>query len=76
MNPNEIKDLRAHFRWTQARLAEEVGVTRSTVAKWERGERVPGGSAEMLLRKLSAYLKPEKRQGPLPQFRGRHEEEE
>jgi len=28
-------------RWTQAELAALVGVAQNTVARWERGERVP-----------------------------------
>lgn len=28
-------------RWTQQRLADELGVAKSTVANWERGEHFP-----------------------------------
>ncbi|MBA2451953.1 MAG: helix-turn-helix transcriptional regulator [Chloroflexia bacterium] len=36
-----IKDLRAQRGWTQVDLANEVGVTPSTVYKWESGTVVP-----------------------------------
>ena len=30
--------------WTQAELAEKIGVTQSTVAQWEKGKTLPTGS--------------------------------
>ena len=52
MTPEDMKRRRAVLRWTQARLAEAMGVTWNTVARWETGQRrIP----EMAI-KLLAYL--------------------
>ena len=37
------RQLRTHARITQAELATEVGVSRSTIAMWESGQRNPRG---------------------------------
>lgn len=39
MTPVQIKALRIELRLTQAQLAEAVGVARTTVVSWERGEQ-------------------------------------
>ena len=39
MLPSELKVLRARMGLTQAALAELLGVTWSTVARWETGQR-------------------------------------
>lgn len=36
-----IKTGRMTLRWSQARLAGEVGVTQQTVASWEAGKQEP-----------------------------------
>ena len=36
-----LQSLRKHKKWTQETLAEQIGVSRQTVAKWESGESVP-----------------------------------
>lgn len=38
---NKIKELREHKKMTQDKLGRLVGVSRSTVAKWESGENMP-----------------------------------
>lgn len=38
---NRLKDLRAARRWTQAELAERVGVTRKTINTVENGVFTP-----------------------------------
>jgi transcriptional regulator with XRE-family HTH domain len=38
---NRIKELREKACFTQAELAEYLGVKRVTVAQWERGENKP-----------------------------------
>jgi DNA-binding transcriptional regulator YiaG len=39
MSPSELKSIRAGLRMTQAELAEALGVTWNTVARWETGQR-------------------------------------
>ena len=36
-----LQALRKRKKWTQETLAEQIGVSRQTVAKWENGESVP-----------------------------------
>ena len=38
---NEIKELRKKAGFTQAKFAEAVGVTQSTVSQWESGKVLP-----------------------------------
>jgi len=37
MTPQDLKSLRLTFRWTQARLAQELDVSRNTIGRWESG---------------------------------------
>lgn len=37
MTPAQLKTLRAALGWSQTRLAEELGVQRNTVTRWEMG---------------------------------------
>lgn len=39
MTPSDIKKLRAQLGWSQQRLADEIGVARNTVNRWEMGDR-------------------------------------
>ena len=48
-----LKDLRGKFRLTQAELAERLGVSQQTVARWERGGAEPSLAA---LRDLATLL--------------------
>lgn len=49
MTPTELKQLRALLGWTQARLAQELGVHRNTVARWEMGLwPIPLGYAKLI----------------------------
>jgi putative transcriptional regulator len=48
----EIKELRRSLGYTQARLAEELGVTPNTVARYERDEFKPSAPVQKLLRML------------------------
>jgi putative transcriptional regulator len=56
----QIKELRKALGYTQARLAEEVGVTANTVARYERGELKPSPPVMKLL-KLLDMLSAEKK---------------
>lgn len=38
---NKIKELRKEKKLTQEELAEKINVTKLTISRWERGERVP-----------------------------------
>ena len=49
---NRIKELRAKACFTQAELAEYLGVKRVTVAQWERGENKPRVDTLIKLSKL------------------------
>ena len=48
-----IRNFREQMRWTQADLAERCGVAKSTVSKWETGERKPG---IIMLKKLASIF--------------------
>jgi len=50
----EIRALREKFGWTQMALAEAVGVTSNTVARWERGEMAISEPAARLLQTIAA----------------------
>ncbi|MGO9602616.1 MAG: DUF1870 family protein [Candidatus Binataceae bacterium] len=54
MTTVEIRAIRAKLRWTQVALAEAIGVTSNTVARWERGEMAISEPAARLLRKIAA----------------------
>jgi putative transcriptional regulator len=41
MTGEQIKELRKSLGYTQARLAEEVGLTPNTIARYERDELKP-----------------------------------
>lgn len=38
---NRLKELRKEKRLTQEELAKKINVTKLTISRWERGERVP-----------------------------------
>jgi putative transcriptional regulator len=52
MTGAEIKELRKSLGYTQARLAEEVGLTPNTIARYERDELKPSPPVLKLLRLL------------------------
>lgn len=56
MTGAQIKDLRKALGYTQARLAEEVGVTANTVARYERGELNPSPPVMKLLKLLEILM--------------------
>jgi len=41
MNPEKIKKIRLSLGWSQERMARELGVSFSTVNRWERGRTSP-----------------------------------
>ena len=50
----EIRAFREKLGWTQMVLAEAIGVTSNTVARWERGEMTISEPAARLLQKIAA----------------------
>jgi putative transcriptional regulator len=52
MTGTHIKELRKRLGYTQARLAEEVGLTPNTIARYERDELKPSPPVLKLLRLL------------------------
>ena len=63
MTQEEIRELRKKRGWTQQRLATEVGVAVSSVARWEsRAAKPPKGAAHRALQRLLA----ERPSGPGP----------
>jgi transcriptional regulator with XRE-family HTH domain len=56
MTGAEIKELRKILRYTQAKLAEEVGVTPNTIARYERNEFKPSPPVLKLLKILEMMV--------------------
>jgi putative transcriptional regulator len=52
MTGTQIKELRKTLGYTQAKLAEEVGVTPNTIARYERDELRPSPPVLKLLKLL------------------------
>lgn len=46
------RDIRLAARLSQSDIARSIGVDASTVARWERGERLPRGTAAMSYARL------------------------
>jgi transcriptional regulator with XRE-family HTH domain len=57
MDGAELRRIRDRLGWTQRRLAEELGVTENTVARWERDELGMRPTAERLIRRIAAEHK-------------------
>ena len=62
MNGRELRSIRQKLALTQAALAEAIGVTSNTVARWERGEMAISEPAARLLEKLAGERKIAKRE--------------
>lgn len=52
MTGTEIKKLRKALGYTQAKLAEEIGITANTIARYERDELKPSPPVLKLLKLL------------------------
>ncbi len=50
----EIRQIRERLEMTQQEFADRIHVTREAVAQWETDRCKPRGSAEFLIRQLSA----------------------
>lgn len=75
MNVNFIGPLREQLGFSQTELGEKIGVTRQTIAVWEKGERIPSLGqiiklAEALGVATDVFLSPpQNEQGPTLLFR-------
>lgn len=54
MSGKEIRALRCKLAWTQVALAEALGVTSNTVARWERDEMAISEPTARLFKKIAA----------------------
>lgn len=52
MSKGEIKQIRKRLGWSQERLARELGLSFSTISRWERGESKPSPATQHLLNEL------------------------
>lgn len=52
MRPEQIKNLRRVFGWSQQKLAEQIGVSLMTVLRWEKGYTEPSPLALEKLERL------------------------
>jgi len=48
-NGEQVRALRQHLNFTQARLAEELGTRQQTISEWENGMYRPRGASATLL---------------------------
>jgi DNA-binding transcriptional regulator YiaG len=48
-NKEQVRALRQHLDFTQARLAEEMGTRQQTISEWENGMYRPRGASATLL---------------------------
>jgi transcriptional regulator with XRE-family HTH domain len=58
MTKQEIKQIRKWLGWSQEQLARELGLSFSTISRWERGVSSPSPAAERLLNALTKSLLP------------------
>jgi putative transcriptional regulator len=56
MTGTQIKELRKSLGYTQARMAEEVGLTPNTIARYERDELRPSPPVLKLLKLLELSM--------------------
>jgi len=56
MTGDQFAQLRFELNWTQQEVADQLGVTRFTVSRWERQEEIPR-MAELALRCLARDLR-------------------
>ena len=60
MSGKELRAIRDKLGWTQVQLAEALGVTPNTVARWERDEV---GIREPMARLIQTVYSAEKKKG-------------
>lgn len=62
MMADELKRIRGRLRLTQQELADQLGVSRVTVARWETGLRTISEPVARLIRRLAAEARRKPRQ--------------
>ncbi|HSW09569.1 MAG TPA: helix-turn-helix transcriptional regulator [Bacillota bacterium] len=62
--PGLIRELRKRLDLTQEQFAQEIGVTYSTVNRWENGKRMPLPFLVKRLHELKAQLDSQKARSP------------
>ena len=53
MSGDQLRRIRKRLELTQVQMANRMGTTGNTIARWERGERSISGPAEKLARLLA-----------------------
>lgn len=51
----DVRSIRSHYRLSQAKFADMLGISVSTLRNWEQGRRKPEGPACVLLRVAAQY---------------------
>lgn len=57
MTRQEIRDLRDRLGWSRERLAQELGVSASTIVRWEAGATRPSNLATQALERLTRRVR-------------------
>jgi len=57
MTKEAITTLREARGWSQAFLADQLGVDQGTVSKWENGKASPSGPARKLLERFASEVR-------------------
>jgi len=52
MRPSTIRTLRKSLKWSQAKLATHLGITRRTVVRWEAGRSRPHPNSVAAMQRL------------------------
>jgi DNA-binding transcriptional regulator YiaG len=52
MTPEQIRELRHRLGWTREHMAHELGVSASTIVRWELGATTPIRLAQQALERL------------------------
>lgn len=61
LKPAELKRIRLRLDLTQTELAEQLGVTRNTVTRWETGARKIAAPVAIAIRAVASNLSPRSR---------------
>lgn len=59
MRPSTIRTLRKSLKWSQAKLATHLGITRRTVVRWEAGRSRPHPNSVAAMQRLKGNDAPQ-----------------